>query len=430
MKKLIILSLLILSYSSQALTSEDYFQENAYRNAVIAYEEGNYQKAFNIWSKRATPGILDWFDADHAAQYQLGLMYKDGVGVEKDYKEALKWFKKSAKSGYAKAQYMYGYMNYKGFGSDHIHTDLAFRWIMKSAKQGYDQAEFMIGWMYDNSIGVEEDKQLAYKWINLAASQGNKDAIRWLSPGEISKAQPIPKLNYGKYLALIIGNDNYTELKPLKNAGNDADALASLLKSKYGFEVEILKDANREDTLKAMAQIRKKATKNDNVLIYYAGHGWLEESTDDGFWLPINSSMDEETNWIPNTDIIRSINRMEAKHVLVVADSCFSGTLTRGVSISERNSNFIEKIVNKKSRTVLTSGGLEPVSDVGAYGNSIFASVLLSILRENQGVIDGSTLFNMLREKVVINSDQTPEYGNIRKAGHDGGDFLFVKKQN
>jgi hypothetical protein len=49
-------------------------------------------------------------------------------------------------------------------------------------------------------------------------------------------------------------------------------------------------------------------------------------------------------------------------------------------------------------------------------------------LRENQGVIDGSNLFNILRDKVVTNSDQTPEYGNIRKTGHDGGDFLFVRQ--
>ena len=96
----------------------------------------------------------------------------------------------------------------------------------------------------------------------------------------------------------------------------------------------------------------------------------------------------------------------------------------------QKDSNFIEKIVNKKARKVLTSGGLEPVTDVGSPGHSIFASAFLSILKENQGVLDGSILFSILREKVVINSDQTPEYGNIRKAGHDGGDFLFVKKQN
>jgi hypothetical protein len=138
--------------------------------------------------------------------------------------------------------------------------------------------------------------------------------------------------------------------------------------------------------------------------------------------------MNNEFNWIPNTDIIRSVNRMKAKHVIVVADSCFSGTMTRGVNIAKKNSNFIEKIVNKKARTVLTSGGLEPVSDVGGDGNSVFASAFLSILSENQGVIDGSNLFNILRDKVVTNSDQTPEYGNIRKTGHDGGDFLFVRQ--
>jgi len=200
------------------------------------------------------------------------------------------------------------------------------------------------------------------------------------------------------------------------------------LRSEYGFKVETLTDASREETLKAISKIRKLASKKDNVLIYYAGHGWSNDDTDDGFWLPVDSSMDNEVNWIPNTDIIRSVRRMDAKHVIVVADSCFSGTLTRGVNIVKKESNFIEKIVNKKARTVLTSGGLEPVTDGGGLGHSIFASAFLSILSENQGVIDGSNLFNILRDKVVTNSDQTPEYGNIRKTGHDGGDFLFVRQ--
>ena len=90
----------------------------------------------------------------------------------------------------------------------------------------------------------------------------------------------------------------------------------------------------------------------------------------------------------------------------------------------------IKKIVKKKARTVLTSGGLEPVSDVGGGNNSVFASSFLNALRNNNGVLDGNQLFSIIRKQVMLNSDQTPEYGDIRKAGHDGGDFIFVKKQN
>ena len=83
----------------------------------------------------------------------------------------------------------------------------------------------------------------------------------------------------------------------------------------------------------------------------------------------------------------------------------------------------------KKARTVLTSGGLEPVEDSGGGDHSAFAKAFLDVLTENRGVLDGHRLFTLMRRPVMVNSDQTPEYGDIRKAGHDGGDFLFVRRQ-
>ena len=394
MKKLLILSLLILNYSSQAFDDlEDGYHERGFKQGMEAYQTGDYETALDVWTTLAEPGILDWHDADVESLYELGKMYLYGIGTEKDINKS-------------------------------------FKLILKSAKQGNSNAQFLIGLIYNEGKLKPQDSEKALKWIKEAAEQGNDDAISWLAPKFDLKQDTIPNLNYGEYYALIIGNDNYQnqDLKSLKNAINDANAVAELLRSEYGFKVETLADASREETLKAISKIRKLASKKDNVLIYYAGHGWSNDDTDDGFWLPVDSSMDNEVNWIPNTDIIRSVRRMDAKHVIVVADSCFSGTLTRGVNIVKKESNFIEKIVNKKARTVLTSGGLEPVTDGGSLGHSIFASAFLSILSENQGVLDGSNLFNLLREKVVINSDQTPEYGNIRKTGHDGGDFLFVRQ--
>ena len=82
---------------------------------------------------------------------------------------------------------------------------------------------------------------------------------------------------------------------------------------------------------------------------------------------------------------------MQAKHVMIVADSCFSGTITRGIKIEikQPTREWLETIVKKKSRTALTSGGLEPVMDSGGGNNSVFANSFLSILRDNDGVVDG-----------------------------------------
>jgi len=79
----------------------------------------------------------------------------------------------------------------------------------------------------------------------------------------------------------------------------------------------------------------------------------------------------------------------------------------------------------------MASGGLEPVADEGGKGrHSVFATALMEALNSNQGVLDATRLFSQIRRPVMLNTDQTPEYSDIRKAGHDGGDFLFVRTQS
>ena len=71
---------------------------------------------------------------------------------------------------------------------------------------------------------------------------------------------------------------------------------------------------------------------------------------------------------------------------------------------------------------------LEPVLDAGGAGHSVFARAFIDVLTENAGVLDGQELFARVREPVTANAEQTPEYGTIRFAGHDGGDFIFVRR--
>jgi uncharacterized caspase-like protein len=196
----------------------------------------------------------------------------------------------------------------------------------------------------------------------------------------------------------------------------------------YGFNVKLLENASRKEILRSLKHLRQSVSAKDNVLIYYAGHGYLDKDTDYGYWLPIDSERDDDSNWIATDRVVSQVKGMKAKHVMVVADSCFSGTITRGLKITERTPEWLATIVRKKARTALTSGGLEPVLDTGSGNHSAFAYAFISLLKENDGVLDASQLFSQLRPKVMINSDQTPEYGNIHQAGHDGGDFLFVRQ--
>jgi len=236
-------------------------------------------------------------------------------------------------------------------------------------------------------------------------------------------------LDFGSYHALVIGNNDYQSLPKLRTAINDARSMADLLETKYGYEVELLLNATRSEIFKAMYSYRRTLTGRDNLLIYYAGHGWLDKEADEGYWLPVDAGRQDPSNWISNSSITSSLKAMKAKHVLVVADSCYSGKLARGISISLRSGDYYRRISMKRARTVMASGGLEPVADDGGKGNhSVFASALIEALNENQGVLDATLLFSKIRRPVMVNADQTPEYSDIRKAGHDGGDFLFVPR--
>lgn len=238
------------------------------------------------------------------------------------------------------------------------------------------------------------------------------------------------KIDFGSYHALVIGNDEYRHLRDLKSAKIDAVEVTRVLKNNYGFRVELLLDASRTRILLALNQLRSQLTAKDNLLIYYAGHGWLDKEGDEGYWMPVDAERQNTVNWVSNSSITTMIKAMKAKHVLIVADSCYSGKLSRGIHVIDRSSDYLSRISQKRARSVLSSGGLEPVLDSGGKSNhSVFASAFLDALNENKNVMDATELFSKIRRPVILNSDQTPEFSDIRKAGHDGGDFIFYRRE-
>jgi ankyrin repeat protein len=246
------------------------------------------------------------------------------------------------------------------------------------------------------------------------------------SENEFVKPLQVTQLELGKYFALVIGINNYVYLPKLKTAVNDARTVEALLNNTYGFETRLLVDPDRGQILKSLNVMRRKLSSTDNLLVYYAGHGWLDRDADEGYWLPVDADADSNINWVANSAITATLRAMDAKHVLVVSDSCYSGKLSRGIYVKDETPGYYRKIVSKRARTVLSSGGLEPVADA-SYGSdhSVFAKYFIRALQENETLIDGLELFLKIRRPVMINSDQAPEYADIRKAGHDGGDFIF-----
>jgi hypothetical protein len=261
------------------------------------------------------------------------------------------------------------------------------------------------------------------------------------SGGPRKTEAPLPeRVDFGHYYALVIGNSDYRQLPHLATARADADAVAAVLRDHYGFQVKLVRDATRYDILSALNEMRANLTDEDNLLIYYAGHGELDKVNMRGQWLPVDAERDSTANWISNVAITDILNAMNARHILVVSDSCYSGSLTRSslasldsaLSKDEREA-WLRAMASKRSRTALTSGGLEPVLDAGGGGHSVFARAFLDVLAQNHDVLEGQRLFQELSARVTYAAqnyqfEQLPQYAPIKFAGHEAGDFFLVPK--
>jgi uncharacterized caspase-like protein len=263
----------------------------------------------------------------------------------------------------------------------------------------------------------------------------------------------VPSGTFGTYHALVIGNDLYQKWPPLRTAVNDANAVSEVLRRKYGFKTKVLLNANFEQILNALNDYVKVLADNDNLLIYYAGHGHFDLGKR-GYWIPVDGDTDRDTRWILDVHITDLLLKINARKILVVADSCYSGTLagaengavpTIRTDVSEEVRLGAEKrFAEMHSRTVLTSGALQPVWDGISGKNSVFATAFLEVLDVNGSVLEGYRLYDAVEGRVIkasqqirlseerrgqkaeIESDQTPLYAGIQHAGHQGGDFIFL----
>lgn len=247
-------------------------------------------------------------------------------------------------------------------------------------------------------------------------------------------------IDFGRYYALVIGNNEYRHFPSLQTAITDAEQVAKILSDKYGFNTRFIRNADRYTILSALNEVKGKLTENDNLLIYYAGHGERDVNTLQGYWLPIDAEVENTANWIPNAAISDLLNTLSARHILVVADSCYSGSMTSSsvarldIQLNDAKLKKWLKVMSKtSSRTVLTSGGIAPVLDSGGGEHSVFAEAFLEELERAQGIVDAYKLYLSVSQKVEKNSAQigflqNPTYAPIKFTGHSGGEFVFVKK--
>lgn len=247
------------------------------------------------------------------------------------------------------------------------------------------------------------------------------------SPPVLSLAEKINKES--KYYALIIGIDSYEDnaITDLDNPVHDALKLTKTLQSKYTFEkenVNFIKNAKREEIINALDDLSLKVTSQDNLVIFYAGHGWWDQGANIGYWLPSDARKNSKAAWFRNSTLVDYLKLIDCKHTLLITDACFAGAIFKTRSAFNDAPKAIEKLYELPSRKAMTSGTLTEVPD-----KSTFVDYLISRLSANsEKYLSAEQLFSSFRIAVINNSDVVPQFGEIRGVGDEGGDFIFILK--
>lgn len=456
----------------------------------VAYDRADLKSALRIWLQAAEAGDVE-------AQTNVGEIYERGLGVAPDYEAAAMWYQKAADKNYARALFNLGTMYEQGLGvpqdglkalnlyrqawgvpedsiifasaaqreQEELRKELDAAIAEKDAQLGLLQKQLQeLQQQLDQKVAQEQgsdatSKEIAAlkKWIEQLEAERRKSTERLASlpktrsPHGLAELTQLPPtadertlagMKFGRYYALVIGNQNYQSIESLETPKNDVTRAARILADRYGFSVSILEDANDITMLKALNDLNSVLEPDDNLLIYYAGHGARLQSgrNESGYWLPVNADAPpKDTFWVPNEQITAHLGRLPAKRVLVVADSCYAGLLSTDPSYLFLNDKvayskeYIKFKLPKRARLLLASGGDKPVLDAGSGGNSVFARAFLDELENNQGILSSPELFSRIRKRVEIAAQnnqfvQIPEFKSIKGAGHEVGDFFFVPR--
>jgi uncharacterized caspase-like protein len=233
-----------------------------------------------------------------------------------------------------------------------------------------------------------------------------------------------------KYYALLIGVNEYSDraIGSLSEPIKDATLLKNLLTSKYRFEeanITLLKNPTFEDFDVVFSSLSNRITPDDLLLIFYAGHGYFDERTNIGYWLPSDAVKANRAKWFRNSALVENIAAINSKHTFLIADACFSGAIFNTRSVNNNASADISKMMRVSSRKALTSGKLSTVPD-----KSVFMKYLLKTLDENQNMyLPSEDLYDTIRLAMRNNSDSHPAYGEIKNAGDEGGNFVFIRRE-
>ena len=449
----------------------------------LAYDRADYRSALGVWLPAAEEG-------DAEAQMLVGEIYERGIGGAPDYAAAAEWYLRAAEQGNARAQFNLGTLHEQGLGvpADKLQ---ALNWYRRASGLAEDSLLFRSAAQAEQeqqraqlTERIEQrdrqleilERQIAELNRRLAEASEDADlreelaAMRALlvqvesdrsadgeTLAEIAAALPprapsAPAITFeqpervtyrqgefGRFYALLIGVQQYELLDDLASPANDVARIAAILEERYGFSVISLANPDQLTLMRAINRLNETLGENDNLLIYFSGYGsrLASGSQQVGYWLPTNAEPSpDDTLWVANDFVSRHLGRIDARRVLVIADSCYSGLLGDDpgyVMVGEGTytDEYIEWKMPKRSRLVISSGGDYPVVEDPERMNSVFARALLETLESNEQVLTAPELFLRIRNLVRRAAGEArlapdPELKALKDAGHEVGDFFFV----
>jgi tetratricopeptide (TPR) repeat protein len=238
------------------------------------------------------------------------------------------------------------------------------------------------------------------------------------------------EIKTGKNVCLLIGAQNYTDanIPSLANPVADAVRLKLILKNNYNFAEEsiiTLFNPSVNDVKRQLLELTTQLQPEDNLLIFYAGHGIWVEKEKKGYWLMTDAKRNDPNTWLPNKTVLDLIAKIPSRHTLLITDACFSGSVFKTRGLTDGAPKAIQEMEAKISRIAITSGNDTEVPD-----ESVFMKYLIKALSENkEKYLTAQKMFiTQIIEAVMTESKTEPRYGTLELAGHVGGDFIFIKK--
>jgi uncharacterized caspase-like protein len=303
----------------------------------------------------------------------------------------------------------------------------AARGFKPAAGTGYDK-------IIERDVTLSDGDNIV-KIVAISMDEVEVSDIRVLKVASATAALMSNRTDY----ALLFGTDEYDEWNNLYNPVNDAETIAEELKNNYGFKTEVVTNAT---TSEMMAKLREYATKSyqkdDQLFIFFAGHGQFDEVFTEGYIVGADSKVSDpgKTSYISHSTLRTVVNNIPANHIFLTLDACFGGTFDQAVARAGSRgqddiynditqAEFIQRRLRFKTRKYVTSGGKQYVADGKPGGHSPFARKFLQALRDYGGQDKVLTLQEL--QGYLLNLKMEPHAG-VFGDNEPGSDFVFIAR--